>query len=202
MATKPSRIITTKTTTTTKTKTSTTTTTKTTVNAPASASSPSRASTPKKATTAAKTVSAPAKLAGATLGERWITGPGDERPLCAPVAVGNSLLAVLGVAATDGALERLYKAAGGHGDSGVALEAVLAAAADLGLSGCRLASYRPADPDDADVLLLSLPWTADMHAAAIAGDGLIATWGESVALDNLSAHIEAAWSLTWHGKAA
>ena len=132
------------------------------------------------------------------LGETWITGPNDTRDLCAPVALANCLLAATGVEAGNGDMERLYRAAGGIGDSGVPVQAVLAAAATSGLAGCRLARYAPAAPDAADLLFLALAGTADLHAAAVAGGDAV-MWGAAVPLDGLDATVIDAWSLTWHG---
>lgn len=147
---------------------------------------------------AKKKTAQPAKLSGAPLGVRWLTGIGDERNVCAATAVGNSLLSVLGVRPSDRDIERLYRAAGGHGDSGVPVEAVLAAAA-AGISGCRIASWRPAtSPEDASLLLLSLDATPDLHAVAHLGGGEVATWGDGVPLTDLSAEIIGAWHLAWH----
>lgn len=153
----------------------------------------------KKQPAPAKKAAAPAKLAGAPLAGHWLTGIGDERDVCAAIAVGNSLLAVLGVRASDADIERLYRAAGGHGDSGTPVEAVLAAASETGIAGCRLRSWHPAAaPSPGGVALLSLDVTPDLHAAAFLGDGAVATWGDTVPLTDLSARIDGAWSLTWH----
>lgn len=204
MASTPAKVTTTKTTTTKtpgKTVTSTTTT-----SAPAQkantakkATTAKKAAPAKKTTATAKKTKAPAKLAGTPLAAHWLTGIGDERQVCAPVAVANSLLAVLGVHAGNGDVERLYRAAGGWRDSGVPVEAVLEAAAREGIAGCRLAAWRPlAQPGRGGLLLLSLDITPDLHAVAYLGGGTVATWGDAVPLTDLSAEIEGAWSLTWH----
>lgn len=153
----------------------------------------------KQAAPAKKKAAAPAKLAGAPLGTRWLTGIGDERNVCAATAVGNSLLSVLGIRPSDRDIERLYRAAGGHGDSGVPVEAVLEAAETAGISGCRIASWRPAtSPEDASLLLLSLDVTPDLHAVAHLGGSKVATWGDDVPLSDLSAEIIGAWHVAWH----
>lgn len=153
-------------------------------------------------TTSAKKASTPAKFAGPALAARWITGPGDVRPMCAVIAVANSLLAVLGAEAPNGELERLYRSAGGHGDSGAPVAAVLAAAADAGLAGCRLASWRPSpDPSPGGVLLLELDVTPDLHAVACLPGGTVATWGDAVPLGDLNALVAGAWDLTWRDAA-
>lgn len=154
-----------------------------------------------KTTSSSASTSTPAKTAAAmVLGEAWITGPNDTRDLCAPVALANCLLAATGIQASNGDIERLYKAAGGIGDSGVPLLPVLAAAASTGLAGCRLATYRPAAGlDDADLLLIALAGLDSLHAAA-AGHGDVVMWGAAVPLDDLNAAVIGAWSLTWHGE--
>ena len=198
MASKPSKASTpTKTVTTTTTVTNakhvTTRKTVTTTTTGGSSSSGSRISSAKKAST-------PAKYASAALASRWIAGPGDERPLCSVIAVANSLLAALGAEASNAELERLYRAAGGHGDSGAPVPSVLAAVAESGLAGCRLASWRPsARPSPGGVLLLDLDVTPDLHAAAYLGSGTVATWGDAVPLTDLQARIAAAWDLSWRG---
>lgn len=153
-----------------------------------------------KSTTAAKSTSTPSTLAAATLGGTWISGPNDSRQLCAPVAVANALLGATGAEASNAAIERLYREAGGIGDSGVPVPSVLAAARRYGLAGERLKTSRAAALDDADIVLLefaSMPgiW----HAAAFAGMSVI-TWGAEIPLGELDATIHAAWSLTWHGQ--
>ena len=151
--------------------------------------------------TSSKSVSSPAKLAGAPLASRWIAGPGDERPLCAVIAVANSLLAVLGAEACNGELERLYRAAGGHGDSGAAVPAVLAAVAASSLAGHRMASWRPVTvPAPGGVLLLDLDVTPDLHAVACLPGGRVATWGDAVPLASLDARAAGCWALSWHGR--
>lgn len=153
--------------------------------------------TAKKVSTGSSSVSTASKLAAATLGSQWISGPNDTRQLCAPVAVANTLLGATGVEASNGTIEALYARAGGIGDTGVPVPVVLAAARIHGLAGCRLKSWRPAALDDADLVLLEL---ADgVHAAAFAGMQVI-TWGAEVPLEDLEdASIIGAWSLTWHG---
>ena len=154
----------------------------------------------KAASSGKKSASSPAKAAGAVLADtRWITGPNDcGWAMCAPVAVANCLLAATGLEAGNGDMERLYRAAGGIGDSGVPLLPVLAAAASTGLAGCRLASYAPALPDDADLVLLALAGLTGLHAAAVTGEGAV-MWGAAVPLAELDAHVIDAWSLQWHG---
>ena len=141
-----------------------------------------------------------AAFAGPPLGGEWITGPNDVYPLCGPVAVANSLLAATGVVASNGDIERLYRAAGGHGDSAVDMEALMAAAAAEGLAGYRLAEDRHATAwGPGLVLLLSLDDVPDVwHAAATTADGAVISWGETTTISELSAHVEDAWSLTWH----
>lgn len=151
-------------------------------------------------TTPAASVSTPATLAHAALGSRWITGPNDTRPMCAPVAVANTLLAAFGTEATNAELERLYRASGGIGGHAVPLASVLAAARSDGLAGCRLRAFRRAALDDADILLLDLGGPA-VHAAALAGMTVI-TWGGEIPLEDMDARIIDAWSLTWHGQEA
>lgn len=152
-----------------------------------------------KTTSSSSSVSTPSKLARSALGSRWLVGPNDTRPMCAPVAVANALMGALGVESANAAIERLYKAAGGIGDSGVPLGAALAAARRCGLSGCRLKTFRRAALEDADVLLLQLAGEPDLHASAFAGLTVI-TWGAEVPLLELDARIIDAWSLTWHGE--
>jgi hypothetical protein len=166
-----------------------------------------RASTTKRTSTGGttgvrKAATLISKLARSPLAERWISGPGDEYPVCAAVALANSLLAVTGQAAGNGEIERLYRAAGGHGDSGAPVGAVLGAAIRDGLGAHRLRSYRQttAVPGRGGVLLLDLPGVPDLHAVAVLGDGLIATWGDAVPLHDLDARICGAWSLAWHGE--
>ena len=151
-----------------------------------------------KTTTAKATVSTPASLARSALGSRWITGPNATRPLCAPVAVANTLLAATGVEASDASLERLYRTAGGIGRHSAPLASVLLAARYDGLAGCRLKSCRRAALDDADILLLELPGEASLHCAAFAGMQVI-TWGGEIPLQDFDALIIDAWSLAWHG---
>jgi hypothetical protein len=150
-----------------------------------------------KTTASAKKTSAPATLPGAVLGSTWIAGPNDTGwTMCAPVAVANALLGATGTEAPNEAIERLYRRAGGSGRTGVPLVSALAAARSDGLAGCRLASFRRAGLDDADVLLLSVG-DKGLHAAAFAGMTVI-TWGGEVPLGELDATIIDAWSLTWH----
>jgi hypothetical protein len=155
-----------------------------------------------KTTTAAASVSTPATLPGTVLGSEWIAGPNDAGwAMCAPVAVANALLGTFGVEAGNADIERLYTAAGGHGDTGAHVPAVLAAARSDGLAGCRLKSWRLAGLDDADLLWLSFPALGGTHAAAFAGVQAI-TWGTEIPLEELDARILGAWSLTWHGQEA
>jgi hypothetical protein len=153
-----------------------------------------------KATSSSKSTSTPAKAAGAVLTDtRWITGPNDTRDLCAPVALANALLAATGEQASSGAIERLYRRAGGIGDSGVPVPSVLAVAAASGLAGCRLRRYGlTSDLASAGIALMELPGIPDAHAAAIVA-GHAVMWGTEVPLDDLGAVILGAWSLTWHG---
>ena len=159
--------------------------------------------TPKKvASSGKKTTSTPSKAAGTVLADRWITGPNtDGWVMCGAVAVANHLLAVTGVQASNAAIERLYRAAGGLGDSGAPMEFLFAAAASTGLAGCRLASWSPAmRPSDASVALMLLPDIPDAHAAAITRDGCAVMWGGEVPLASLDALVLDAWTLTWHGE--
>jgi hypothetical protein len=152
-----------------------------------------------KTTTAAKTTSTPATLPGAVLGSTWITDCNDAGwAMCGPVAVANTLLAVTGTRVPSAAIERLYTAAGGHGDTGVPVLSALAAARSDGLGGCRLESWRRAGLDDADLVLLEFGRLPGVHAAAFAGLQVI-TWGTEIPLAELDARILGAWSLTWHG---
>ena len=142
-----------------------------------------------------------AAFAGQPRAGEWITGPNDTYPLCGPVAVANSLLAATGVVASNGDIERLYRAAGGHGDSGADMEDLIAVVAAEGLAGCRLAGYRAAAAGGPGlVLLLSLEGVPVWHAAATAPDGRVISWGETTTISELSARVEDAWSLTWHGE--
>jgi hypothetical protein len=153
-----------------------------------------------KTTTPSSSVSTPATLPHAALGSKWIAGPNDGGwTLCAPVAVANALLGATGTEASNAAIERLYKSAGGLGDSGAPIPLVLAAARSDGLAGYRLKAFSRAALDDADVLLLELPGEDGTHAAAFAGMTAI-TWGGEVPLEDLDARIIDAWSLTWHGQ--
>jgi hypothetical protein len=158
-----------------------------------------------KTTTAKSSVSTPAALARAALGSRWLVGPNDTRPMCAPVALANTLLAATGTEASNAALERLYRAAGGIGKHAAPLLSVLTAARSDGLAGCRLKAFRRAALDDADVLLLGLGGQPragiqdTLHAAAFAGMSVIA-WGDEIPLEDMDARIVDAWSLTWHGQ--
>jgi hypothetical protein len=132
-------------------------------------------------------------------GEKWLTGPNATRPLCGPVAVANHLLAVTGIEASNAEMERLYRAAGGIGESGVPMEFVFAAACD-GFAGEKLATWdRVSHVSDADVLLLHLPALRKIHAAAVL-DGNVIAWGEEIPLAHLYATPIAAWSLAWHGQ--
>ena len=133
---------------------------------------------------------------------RWITGPNDGGwTMCGPVAVANHLLAVTGTEASNAAIERLYRAAGGSGDSGVPVDLILAAAATSGLAGCRLAAWEETERiTDAGVLLLAVNGVTDLHAAAVTPAGLAVLWGAECPLADLDARIVSAWSLTWHGE--
>jgi hypothetical protein len=155
-----------------------------------------------KTTTPSSSVSTPATLPHAALGSKWIAGPNDSGwTLCAPVAVANALLGAAGTEASNAAIERLYKAAGGIGDSGAPVPYVLAAARSDGLAGCRLKTFHRAALDDADILLLEFAGEDGTHAAAFAGMTVI-TWGGEIPLEDLDARIIDAWSLTWHGQEA
>jgi hypothetical protein len=149
------------------------------------------------AKTSASTAAKPATLPGAVLGSKWIAGPNESRQLCVPVAVANALLGATGTEASNAAIERLYRAAGGMGATGVPVPSALAAACSEGLAGCRLKSFRKAALDDADLLLLA--FGEGYHAAAFAGMTVI-TWGDEIPLEDLDATIIDAWSLTWHGQ--
>lgn len=162
-----------------------TTTTKTTTIGKAAAS-----------TSSAKSVSTPSTLAAECLGSQWICGPNDSRQLCAPVAVANALLGATGIEAPNWAIERLYAAAGGIGDTGVPIASALNAARTGAFAGCLLKSWRQAGLDDADILLLQLP--EGLHSAAFAGMNVI-SWGAEIPLEDLNGRILGAWSLTWHG---
>ena len=155
----------------------------------------------KKAGSSAKKASSPAKAPGTAVASRWITGPNDGGwTMCGPVAVANHLLAVTGTEASNAAIERLYRAAGGIGDSGAPLDVILAAAASTGLAGCRLAAYQETERiADAGVLLLAVSGVTDLHAAALTPAGRAVLWGGEFPLADLDARIVAAWSLTWHG---
>src|ERR1039457_1263884 len=158
----------------------------------------------------AKKKAAPVKkkaaFAGPPRGGEWITGPNDVYPLCGPVAVANSLLAATGVVASNGDIERLYRAAGGHGDSGADMEDLMASAAAEGVAGCRVAGYQKVIVPGTSViapglvLLLSIDDVPVWHAAATAPDGRVISWGETTTISELSASVEDAWSLTWHGE--
>ena len=157
---------------------------------------------PKRAASSGKkSASAPAKAPGTAVASRWITGPNDGGwTMCGPVAVANHLLAVTGTEASNAAIERLYRAAGGIGDSGAPLDVILAAAASTGLAGCRLAAYQETERiADAGVLLLAVNGVTDLHAAALTPAGRAVLWGGEFPLADLDARIVAAWSLTWHG---
>ena len=148
-----------------------------------------------------KSASTPAKAPGTAVASPWITGPNDGGwTMCGPVAVANHLLAVTGTEASNAAIERLYKAAGGIGDSGAPLDVILAAAASTGLAGCRLAAYQETERiADAGVLLLAVSGVTDLHAAALTRDGHAVLWGAESPLADLDARIVSAWSMTWHG---
>jgi hypothetical protein len=154
--------------------------------APAKASSSSSKSTTKAS-----------KLARVPAGE-WVCGPNEQWPLCAPVAVANSLLACTGIRASHGELERLYKAAGGHRGTGAPLAALLAAVAARGLGGCGL-TWEPLYGDytamPGAVVLLDLD--AGLHSAAISSDGLAVLWGEPSDVTTLTGTADQAFSLTW-----
>jgi hypothetical protein len=152
-----------------------------------------------KTTSSSASVSTPAASAGAALAERWITGPNDTRPMCGPVAIANHLLAVTGTEAGNGGIERLYRAAGGSRSQAAPLASYLAAAAETGLAGCRLASYERAIVDGAGLLLLALPGVPEPHVAAVV-NGAAVMWGDETPLDDLDADLLDAWSLTWHGE--
>jgi hypothetical protein len=158
--------------------------------------------TPKKVSSSKSSTTTPAKAAGAVLADRWITGPNDDGwTLCGAVAVANHLLAVTGLGASNAAIERLYRDAGGLGDSGAPVPSLLAAAATVGLAGCRLASWSPAvTAADAGLVLMLLPGIPDAHAAAIIPGGLAVMWGDEVPLASLDALVLDAWTLSWHGQ--
>ena len=167
---------------------STTTTKTTTIGKPATTSSSS-------------SVSTASTLPGAVLGSKWIAGPNDDGwTMCAPVAAANALLGATGVAATNGQIERLYKHAGGIGQSGVPLHAVLVAARLYGLAGTRLAGFRRCGLDDADIVLLRMDEEhLGLHSAAFAGMNLI-SWGGEIPLEDFDGRIIDCWALTWHGQ--
>lgn len=149
--------------------------------------------------TGKKAVSTPAKAAGAVLEDtRWITGPNDTRDLCGPVALANALLATTGVEAPNGEIERLYKAAGGIGDTGAPVPYLLAEAAASGLAGCRVASYEVLPSlSGAGLILMELNGGFGVHAAAVTPAGAAVMWSAEIPLDGLDAEVFAAWSLTW-----
>lgn len=179
-------------------------TTSTTVSKKGNATTVTRTTTIGKAkpvTSSKKSAATPAKATGAVLDSaRWITGPNDTRDLCGPVAVANALYAVTGVEASSAAIERMYRAAGGIGDTGVPIPACLAQAGSYGLAGCRLAGWdRTLDLAAAGVALMELPGIPDAHAAAITPGGFAVMWGTEMPLASLGAVILGAWTLTWHG---
>jgi hypothetical protein len=150
-------------------------------------------------TSSSSSISSPASAAAAVLGERWITGPNSDRPLCAPVAVANSLLARTGLVASNGDIERLYRE-GGAGDAGLPVEMVLDAATRTGLAGCRVADWhRLTGAEDADLVLIDFAELDGLHAAAV-HDGQVAAWGDEIPVGELNGNIIGAWSLTWHGE--
>jgi len=155
-----------------------------------------------KTTSSSSSVSTPATAAGAVLEDtQWITGPNDGGwTMCGPVALANHLLAVTGVEASNTDMERLYRIAGGIGDTGAPLEFLLAAAKVSGLAGCHLATYQHAErPGDAGVLLLGLSGLPGAHACAVVPGGRVVMWGAEEDLGGLGATVMDAWSLTWHG---
>lgn len=153
-----------------------------------------------KTTTAASSVSTPAAAPAAALAAKWITGPNDDGwTMCAPVAVANTLLAATGIAASNAEIERLYRAAGGIGDTGIPLTAGLDAAVLTGLAGCHLDGYWPTDRYAcADLLLMFVTGVPGLHVAAYHG-GKVITWGGEIPLDGMDAVVLGAWSLHWHG---
>jgi hypothetical protein len=176
----------------------TTTTTTTTVTKGKKVTTVKKVTAPaKSSSSSSKSTSTPAKLARVSAGE-WICGPNEDRPLCPPVAVANSLLACTGIRASHGALERLYAAAGGCGDTGVPLAAVLASAAAAGLAGCGL-EWEPLYGDytavPGAVVLLDLD--ADLHATAITEDGFAVMWGEPRDVTTLAGTACEAFRLIW-----
>ena len=151
-------------------------------------------------TTPSSSVATPAAAPGTALASEWIVRPNDDGwTMCAPVAVANSLLAATGIQASNGEIERLYRAAGGIGGTGVPLAAGLEAAALTGLAGCHLDGYWPTDRYAcADLLLMFVTGVPGLHAAAYRG-GKVITWGDEIPLDDMDAVVLGAWSLAWHG---
>jgi hypothetical protein len=179
--------------------TTTTTTTTTTVTKGKKVTTVKKVTAPAKSTSASasKSTTTAAKLARVSAGE-WVCGPNERWPLCAPVAIANSLLACTGIRASHGALERLCTAAGGHRGTGVPLAAALASAAAGGLAGCGL-EWEPLWGDytavPGAVVLLDLD--AGLHAAAITSDGLAVLWGEPSDVTTLAGSAGEAFRLTW-----
>jgi hypothetical protein len=152
---------------------------------------------PAKSSSSSSSTTKASKLARAPIGE-WICGPNSEWPLCAPVAIANSLLACAGIRASHGELERLYGAAGGHRGTGAPLAALLAAAAARGLAGCGL-TWEPLHGDytavPGAVVLLDLD--AGLHSAAITSGGLAVLWGQPSDVTTLTGTAEEAFRMTW-----
>lgn len=145
-----------------------------------------------------KTTSTPAKAAMGVLGAGWITGPNETRDLCGPVALANALLAATGIHASNGEIERLYRAGGGIGDTGIPIPVLLTEATVTGFAGCGLTWRTVIHGNDADLVLMEVAGVADAHAAAITPGGLAVMWGAEPSLNDLDARLLGAWSLTWH----
>ena len=149
--------------------------------------------------------------------------PGDVS-CCAAQALAASLRLALGVAVHDEDVLALYWRTAADPDEGASILATLEVAAEFGIAGVRLASFRPLHLDD-DVplpagqfyadgfgeldhalgrgchdgsIILGLDLPAGPHAVSSAPDGPWWSWGEPYSPEHFAgAVIEDAWAVTW-----
>ena len=123
---------------------------------------------------------------------KW--SPMDDIACCAAQALAASLR-LTGRRVTDADILDLYWRTAGHADAGATLADTIAAAAEYGLGGVRLADARPTIRlGDGVVIGADL---TERHAMTMGGHG-VWTWGQWLpASCNLLGAVDEAWELTW-----
>lgn len=146
-------------------------------------------------------------------GRHGLAQPG-MLPLCASLAVAESLLAATGTAAGEDDLLRLHEVAGGTAE-GASLAGVLGALEREGLAGIRPLSVAEVFPGEGTIVSLRLElaqeaqqeWAPEpspfwgLHAVFLT-EGNALTWGRAVPVTEAFVERQAlaAWQITWPDK--